>query len=255
VRFAALYLLSANISLDDFESDPASHDLPDSVIGFLRGELGAPPGGWPEPFRSRALAGREESPDEEELSGEDRAALGGEDRRPALNRLMLPGPAREQAAVRERYGDVSVVPTRAFLYGLEPGEELAVDLEPGVRLYVQLEAITEADERGIKTLLVTLNGQPRPIDAQDRSLKPEIPAREKADPNRDGHVAAPMTGVVTLGVGEGERVSGGQQLGSIEAMKMESAIRAQADGTIERLAVSSGTNVEAGDLLLVLETG
>jgi len=251
----ALYLISANISLDDFESDPASHDLPDSVIGFLRGELGAPPGGWPEPFRSRALAGREESPDEEELSGEDRAALGGEDRRPALNRLMLPGPAREQAAVRERYGDVSVVPTRAFLYGLEPGEELAVDLEPGVRLYVQLEAITEADERGIKTLLVTLNGQPRPIDAQDRSLKPEIPAREKADPNRDGQVAAPMTGVVTLAVGEGEKVSGGQQLGSIEAMKMESAIRAQADGTVERLAVTSGTNVEAGDLLLVLETG
>src|ERR671921_357983 len=115
----ALYLLSANIPLADFESDPASHDLPDSVLGFLRGELGVPPGGWPEPFRTRALAGRYESPDDDDLSREDRAALGGEDRRPALNRLMLPGPAKEQAAVRERFGDVSVVPTRAFLYGLD----------------------------------------------------------------------------------------------------------------------------------------
>jgi pyruvate carboxylase len=249
----ALYLLSANIPLADFESDPASYDLPDSVLGFLRGELGVPPGGWPEPFRTLALAGRGESPDEGDLSGEDRAALGGEDRRPALNRLMLPGPAKEQAAVRERYGDVSVVPTRAFLYGLEPGEELAVDLEPGVRLYVRLEAITEADGRGIRTLLVTLNGQPRPIDAQDRSLQPEVPAREKAVPGEDGHVAAPMTGVVTLTVDEGEEVVGGQQIGSIEAMKMESAIRAQVGGTVERLAVASGTNVEAGDLLIVLE--
>ena len=251
----ALYLISANIPLADFESDPASHDLPDSVLGFLRGELGVPPGGWPEPFRTLALAGRDESPDEDDLSAEDRAALGGEDRRPALNRLMLPGPAKEQAAVRERYGDVSVVPTRAFLYGLEPGEELAVDLGPGVRLYVQLEAITEADGRGIRTLLVTLNGQPRPIDAQDRSLQPEVPAREKAVPGEDGHVAAPMTGVVTLTVDEGEEVVGGQQIGSIEAMKMESAIRAQTDGTVERLAVASGTNVEAGDLLIVLEIG
>ena len=251
----ALYLLSANIPLADFESDPASHDLPDSVLGFLRGELGVPPGGWPEPFRTLALAGRDESSDEDGLSREDRAALGGEDRRPALNRLMLPGPAKEQAAVRERFGDVSVVPTRAFLYGLDPGEELAVDLEPGVRLYVQLEATTEADGRGIRTLLVTLNGQPRPIDAQDRSLQPEVPAREKALPGEDGHVAAPMTGVVTLTVDEGEKVVGGQQIGSIEAMKMESAIRAQADGTVERLAVASGTNVEAGDLLIVLETG
>ena len=251
----ALYLLSANIPLADFESDPASHDLPDSVIGFLRGELGVPPGGWPEPFRSRALAGRDESPIDDALSAEDRTALGGENRRPALNRLMLPGPAKEQAAVRERYGDVSVVPTRAFLYGLEPGEELAVDLEPGVRLYVRLEAITEADGRGIRTLLVTLNGQPRPIDAQDRWLQPEVPVREKAVPGEDGHVAAPMTGVVTLTVDEGEEVVGGQQIGSIEAMKMESAIRAPAGGTVERLAVASGTNVEAGDLLIVLEVG
>jgi pyruvate carboxylase len=251
----ALYLLSAGIDPDDLAKDPASYDLPDSVIGFLRGELGEPPGGWPEPFRSRALAGRADPPSEGRLSEEDREALTGSKRRAVLNRLLMPGPTADQRAAEERYGDVSVVPTKAFLYGLETGEELAVDLEPGVRLYIRLEAVTEADDRGIRTLMVTLNGQPRPIDAQDRSVKPEVAVREKADTNNAGHIAAPMTGVVTLMVGKGDHVSAGQQVAAIEAMKMESAIRAPLDGAVERLAVPSGTNVEPGDLLAVLKLG
>jgi pyruvate carboxylase len=165
----------------------------------------------------------------------------------------MPGPTADQRAAEERYGDVSVVPTKAFLYGLETGEELAIDLEPGVRLYIRLEAITETDDRGIRTLMITLNGQPRPVDAQDRSVQPEVAIREKADTNNAGHIAAPMTGVVTLMVDEGDRVSTGQQLATIEAMKMESAIRAPLDGAVERLAIPSGTNVEPGDLLAVLK--
>ena len=248
----ALYLLSAGIDPDDLAADPGSYDLPDSVIGFLRGELGTPPRGWPEPFRSRALEGREEPQDEVQVSEGDAA---GENRRGRLNRLMLPGPAAERAAAEDRWGDVSVVPTRAFLYGLEKGEEVALDLEPGVRLYVRLEAVTEADERGIRTLLILLNGQQRPIDVRDHSLEPETSAREKADPNDAGHVAAPMSGIVTLTVDEGDSVGAGQQIATIEAMKMESTISAPRDGTVERLAVSSGTNVEPGDLLGVLATG
>jgi pyruvate carboxylase len=251
----ALYLLSAEIDPDEFAEDPGPYDLPDSVVGFLRGELGEPPGGWPEPLRSRALEGRNGSPDDGRLSEEDRSVLAGKDRRAALNRLLLPGPTEEQRAAEERYGDVSVVPTRAFFYGLVTGEELAVDLEPGLRLYMQLEAITEADERGIRTLQVTLNGQPRPIDAQDHSLEPKVPVRERADRGNDAHVAAPMSGLVTLTVEEGEKIGAGQQIGTIEAMKMESAIRAPVDGLVERLAVPSGTNVEPHDLLIVLEIG
>ena len=251
----ALYLLGAGIDPKELEENPGGYDLPDSVLGFLRGELGEPPGGWPEPFRSRVLEEHGEEPSDKQLSEEDRAALSGEDRRATLNRLMLPGPAAEQKKARERYGDVSVIPTRAFLYGLEPGGELAVDLEPGVRLYIQLEAITQPDDHGIRTLLLAVNGQSRPIDAQDRSLEPEVPAREEADPDEPGHVGAPMAGAVTLAVKEGEEVETGQQIGTIEAMKMESAIRAPSDGTVERLAVPSGVDVEAGDLLVVLEIG
>jgi len=248
----ALYVLSAGIDPDELEEDPGSYDLPDSVIGFLWGDLGVPPGGWPEPFRSKALAGRGEAQPDRELSEEDLAVLGGEDRRAALSRLMLPGPAKEQAEAEERYGDVSVVPTMAFLYGLEIGEELAVDLEPGVRLYIQLEAVTEADEKGIRTLLLTMNGQPRPIDAQDRSVKPEVPIREKADQNNPGHVAAPMSGVVTISIEEGDGIDEGQQVATIEAMKMVSAVRALKNGKVKQLAVTSGSNVEPGDLLIVL---
>jgi pyruvate carboxylase len=266
----ALYLVSSNIDPGDFEEDPADYDLPESVIGFLRGDIGEPPGGWPEPLRSEVLSqqdGAEETEDDssedgssgdEQLPEEDREALAqaepGQERRAALNRLLLPDPAAGKEEAEESYGDVSVIPTKPFFYGIEEGQELDLDLQPGVRLHVALEAISEADQRGLRALIVTVNGQARSVDAQDRSLEPETPATEKADPNEEGHVAAPMTGAVTLAVEEGEEVEEGQQLGTMEAMKMESAISAPVSGTVERIAVPSGTNVESGDLLLVLET-
>ncbi len=248
----ALYMISSEIDPDDLEENPEKYDLPESVIGFLRGDLGEPPGGWPEPFRSRALKGRGHDPAEGEATEESTTIPSGGDRRSTLSRLMVPGPAKEQEEAEERYGDVSVISTKAFLYGLEAGEELAVDLERGVRLYVRLEALTEADQRGTRTLLVSLNGQSRPIDVQDRSLEPTAPSREKADTTKAGHIAAPMTGVVTISAHEGQKVKEAEQIGSIEAMKMESTIRAPASGTVERLAVSSGTNVEPGDLLIAM---
>jgi pyruvate carboxylase len=256
----ALYLLSAGIDPDDLAKNPASYDLPDGVLGFLRGELGTPPGGWPEPFRTRALEGRDgsfggSSSDDGGLSQEAREALSGEGRRETLSELLMPEPTVQMEEARELYGDVSVLPTKAFFYGLETGDELAVDLEPGVRLYVRLEAMSEADERGTRMLMLNLNGQPRPVDARDRSLEPKVPSREKADPSDGGHVAAPMSGVVTLTVEEGEDVAAGQQIGVVEAMKMESSIGSPAVGTVERLAVISGTTVEPGDLLLVLRVG
>ncbi len=249
----ALYLLSAGIDPDELEKDPGSYDLPDSVIGFLRGDLGEPPGGWPEPFRSKALEGRENSSVDLHFLEKDATAIAGFGRRAVLNRLLLPGPTAEQQKAEERYGDVSVVPTKVFLYGLETGEELAVDLEPGVRLYIQLEAMTEADDRGIRTLLVNMNGQSRPIDARDRSVKPDVPLREKAYPDDPSHVAAPMSGVVTISVEEGDEIDEGRQVATIEAMKMESAVRALKNGKVKRSAVTSGSSVEPGDLLIVLE--
>lgn len=251
----ALYLVSAGIDPDELEANPARYDLPDSVIGFLQGELGTPPFGWREPFRSKALEGKADSFEAPALDAGQQAALDAEaapDRRRALSALLLPSAAREQAAAEERYGDVSVLPTRQFLYGLSSGEEVAVDLDRGVRLFLQLEAVGDVDERGMRTVLVNVNGQARPVDVQDRSVEVVEHTAERADPAQPGHVAAPLTGVVTLKVGEGDQVEAGQPLAAIEAMKMESSISAPFPGRIDRAVAITGTSVEPGDLLVVL---
>ncbi|WP_406642224.1 pyruvate carboxylase [Amycolatopsis sp. WGS_07] len=248
----ALHLVGAGVSPEDFEAEPNKFDIPDSVIGFLRGELGDPPGGWPEPFRTKALEGRSAAKPVAELSEEDHKELA-ENRRGALNRLLFPGPTKEFLAHRDAYGDTSVLPSKDFFYGLRPGEEYSVDLEPGVRLLIELEAIGEADERGVRTVMSTLNGQLRPIQIRDRSIASDIPATEKAEKGNPKQIAAPFAGVVTLQVAEGDEVAAGATVATIEAMKMEASITASAAGKVGRLAITSVQQVEGGDLLIVLE--
>ncbi|MEU4674094.1 pyruvate carboxylase [Amycolatopsis sp. NPDC023774] len=248
----ALHLVGAGVSPADFEAEPNKFDIPDSVIGFLRGELGDPPGGWPEPFRTKALEGRSAAKPVAELSEEDRKDLT-DNRRRALNRLLFPGPTKEFEAHREAYGDTSVLSSKDFFYGLRPGEEYSVDLEPGVRLLIELEAIGEADERGVRTVMSTLNGQLRPIQIRDRSIASDIPATEKAEKGNPKQIAAPFAGVVTLQVAEGDQVAAGATVATIEAMKMEASITASAAGKVGRLAITSVQQVEGGDLLIVLE--
>ncbi|HWD05633.1 MAG TPA: pyruvate carboxylase [Amycolatopsis sp.] len=248
----ALHLVGAGVSPADFEADPGKFDIPDSVIGFLRGELGDPPGGWPEPFRTKALRGRSAAKPVAELSEEDRKDLT-DNRRGTLNRLLFPGPTKEFEARREAYGDTSVLSSKDFFYGLRPGEEYAVDLEPGVRLLIELEAIGEADDRGMRTVMSTLNGQLRPIQIRDRSVASDVPATEKAEKGNPKQIAAPFAGVVTLQVAEGDEVEAGETVATIEAMKMEASITASAAGRVGRLAITSVQQVEGGDLLIVLE--
>jgi pyruvate carboxylase len=245
----ALHLVGAGVSAEDFESDPGKFDVPDSVIGFLRGELGVPPGGWPEPFRTRALEGRSPEAGIGDLTAEDRDGLR-EDRRATLNRLLFPGPAKEFLARRDAYGDTSVLSSKDFFYGLEPDAEHEVTLEHGVSLLIELEAISEADERGYRTVLTTLNGQLRPVRVRDESIATDVKAAEKAERGNDRHVAAPFAGVVTLQVEEGAPVEAGQTVATIEAMKMEASITAQRDGTVARLAIGKVQQVEGGDLLI-----
>jgi pyruvate carboxylase len=248
----ALHLVGAGVESADFEADPGKFDVPDSVIGFLRGELGDPPGGWPEPFRTRALHGRPDRAEIATLSEDDRDGLR-KAPRATLNRLLFPGPTKEFEAHREAYGDTSVLRTQDFFYGLEPDTEYTVTLEPGVTLLIQLEAVSEADERGLRTVMATLNGQLRPVSVRDRSVATEVKAAEKAERGDDRHVAAPFAGVVTLQVAEGDAVSAGQTVATIEAMKMEASITAQRGGTVRRLAIGKIQQVEAGDLLIEVD--
>ena len=247
----ALHLVGAGVDPKEFEADPGRFDVPGSVIGFLRGELGDPAGGWPEPFRTKALKGRAPAAEPPGLSEEDVAGLAN-DRRATLNRLLFPAPAKEFLAHREQFSDTSVLASKDFFYGLKPRIEYPVDLERGVRLLIELEAIGEADERGMRTVMAKLNGQLRATQVRDRSVASDLPVAERADRNNPNHVGAPFAGVVTLTVSEGDTVEAGDTVATIEAMKMEASITAPKGGTVERVAIGSVQQVEGGDLLVVL---
>ncbi|MEY8568065.1 pyruvate carboxylase [Brevibacterium linens] len=251
----ALHLVGAGVAPEEFAENPDKFDIPDSVIGFLNGDLGDPPGGWPEPFRTKALAGRSAKPLVEHLEPADAQALEtpGRDRKDKLNELLFPGPTKEFLAMRSNFGDLSVVETSEYLYGLTGGEEHAVELAKGKNLLIGVQAIGGTDERGMRSVMFTLNGQLRPLQVRDRSVESEVKTAEKADPNNRGHVGSPFAGVVTMQVNEGDKVEAGDTVATIEAMKMEATITTQTAGTVSRVAIADVQQLEGGDLVVVID--
>ncbi len=248
----ALHMVASGVTPEQLLEDPASVDLPDSVINFLHGELGDPPGGFPEPFRSRAVTGRTRTAKREELTEADEEGLA-TDRAATLNRLLLPTPSADFAENRERYGDLSVLPSLLFWYGLDPHEaDTAVVLGQGVRLMLGLRSVSEPNDEGMRIVGFRVNGQPRDIDTLDRNLARDRPEHARADPNEPGHVAAPFRGAVTVAVAVGDQVSAGDTVAVIEAMKMESSVSAPVAGTIERVSAAPGALLEPGDLILAI---
>ena len=250
----ALHLAAVKADPADFAENPDKYDIPDSVIGFMAGELGDLPGGWPEPFRTKVLAGRDVRIGVTELTDDQRADLEADSttRRATLNALLFPAPTRQFEQIRELFGDLSVVDTVDYLYGLRPGSEHVIEIAKGVRLYAGLEAIGEADDKGMRTVMTILNGQLRPVFVRDRGIVVESKAAEKADASQPGQIAAPFSGVVTLQVEVGAEIAAGQGVASIEAMKMEAAITSPVAGVVERVAIPKTQQVEAGDLLVVV---
>jgi pyruvate carboxylase len=248
----ALHLVAVGADPAEFEANPQKFDLPDSVVGFLSGELGTPAGGWPEPFRSRALEGRDHKPARATLAPEDAAELR-RDRRSTLNRLLFPGPTSDFEDTCHTYGDLSVLPTGDYFYGLRQGAEHTVPLGPGQRVLLGLQAVGEPDERGYRVVMCTVDGQLRPVVVRDRSVASVAAVAEKADQRHPGQVAAPFQGVVTVKASVGDVVKAGDPVATIEAMKMEAAITAPVDGTVSRLAITGVLPVDGGDLLLVID--
>ena len=252
----ALHLVAVGADPKDFEANPEKYDIPDSVVGFMAGELGDLPGGWPEPFRSKVLKGRKVDIRIKDLSDADKALLQGSDsatRRTKLNQLLFPAPQKEFEKVRADYGNLDSVDTIDYLYGLDPENEHVIELRKGLQLLVGLEAISEPDSKGFRTVMTKLNGQLRPVTVRDRKISVVEASAEKADPSKPGHAAAPFTGVVTPVVAVGDQVEQGQPLASIEAMKMEATIAAPISGKIVRLGIAGPTPVEGGDLIAVIE--
>ncbi len=252
----ALHLVAVNADPADFAENPQNYDVPDSVIGFMAGELGDLPGGWPEPFRTKVLQGKHPKFGITPVDASDLALLVGDDskaRRATLNRLLFPGPTADFVKSRDTYGNLDQIDTVDYLYGLEQGREHVIEIAKGVRLFIGLEAIGSPDAKGFRTVMATMNGQLRPINVRDNKIAVHTAQAEKADPAKLGQVAAPFAGVVTLQTVDGASVEVGQPVATIEAMKMEATITATVAGIVRRLAVSKTQTVDAGDLILVIE--
>jgi pyruvate carboxylase len=170
-----------------------------------------------------------------------------------LSFLMYPEVFRDYNKFRREYGDVSVLPSSTYFYGLQPGEEIAADIEEGKTLYIKLINISDANEEGIRTLTFELNGYPREVEIADTSLNVLEKVQAKADPANELHVGAPIPGIITeLAVGVGAKVSKGDKLLTMEAMKMQTTVYAAADGVVDAIHIDIGESVEAKDLVMEL---
>ncbi len=262
----ALMMVSQNLTRADVEDPKKDISFPDSVVSMMRGELGFPPNGWPEGIQAKVLKG--EKPLEGRVGATMKNADLAEERldiETELGRkvsdtefasyLMYPKVFTDYALARAAFGPVATLTTPTFFYGMEPGDEAMVDIEQGKTLVVRCLAIGEMDDQGMVTVFFELNGQPRRARVPDRKHgATAAKAREKAEAGNATHVGAPMPGVISqIMVTEGVPVKAGDVLLSIEAMKMETAIHAEADGIVEELLVKRGDQIDAKDLLVRME--
>jgi len=245
--------------------DPSTEiAFPESVVRLFHGDVGQPHGGFPQQLQRKVLKGAEPRKHRagEELPPADFAQLRLEANARAArlvtdqqfaSYLMYPSVFTEYAADRRRFSDVAILPTPVFFYGMQPGQEISVDLERGKTLIVRYVTQSEPHEDGTRTVFFELNGQPRSVRVSDRSQKPKRPPQRKVDAGNPRHIGAPMPGTVaTINVAVGQRVARGDVVTTLEAMKMEAAVRAEIDGEVSEILVQPAMQVDAKDLLVVL---
>jgi pyruvate carboxylase len=261
----ALMMVAQDLTPEDVLDPERDIAFPASVTEMLRGDLGQPPGGWPKALQMKVLKG--EKPITARpgslLAPADFAASRA-DAEKACGRqlsddelasyLMYPKVFTEFAATIRRYGPVSVLPTPVFFYGMQPGDEIAVEIEAGKTLVVVLMTIAETDEEGQVKVFFELNGQPRIIKVLNRAAAAKTVMRRKAEEGNPSHVAAPMPGSVsTIAVKLGQTVKAGDIIATLEAMKMETVLHAPFDGKIVEILASPGQQIDARDLLMRIE--
>ena len=261
----ALFLITNNLTVGDVLDPSRELSFPESVVDLMAGRMGQPPGGFPQDVQSRILRGQPPLTDRpgatlppadfKAVAAELTQAIGREpSHREVLSYLVYPKVFTDFVAHQEKFGDVGVLPTDVFFYGLEPGQEVAVEIEQGKTLIVKYLTVGDPHSDGRRTVFFDLNGLPRSINVQDMSLEPEEKIRPKADRANPLEVGAPMPGlVVTVAVKLGDQVKAGEKLMTLEAMKMETTIYAERAGKVVEMLVTSGTQVDTNELLLRLE--
>ncbi len=259
----AIFLVKNDLQPEDVVRKGKDLAFPESVVGLLKGNLGQPHGGWPAGLQEAVLKGEQpitcrpgELLEPADLEAERRRAeerVGhAVDDRSLASWLLYPSVFAEFDRHRQEFSDTSVIPTPQFFHGLAPGQEVAIDIEAGKTLFVKLVTVGPLQKDGTREVYFELNGEGRTVTARDHSAARDDAARQKADRGNPRHVGAPMPGkVIKIAVKPGEAVKAGQVLLVTEAMKMETNVKARADGTVAEVKCAEGGTVEKEDLLLV----
>ncbi len=261
----ALFMVAGGLTAKDLVEGERELAFPESIIDLVSGMMGQPPGGWPKgiqkrilrdrkPIKGRAAAGLPPA-DFDAAAEKVRGMISREpNRRDVLSYLLYPKVYQEYTTHARNYSDTSRLPTPVFFYGQETGEEITVDIEEGKTLIIKFLTISEPHADGTRTVFFELNGQPRDVSVVDKSLEATAVKAVKADPADPKQVGASMPGmVVTVAVKAGDKVTKGQKLFTLEAMKMETTLSSEVEGRVADVLVKPGSRVEAGDLLLRVE--
>jgi pyruvate carboxylase len=262
----ALMMVSQGLSRKDVENPDIDLSFPESVVDMMRGNLGQPPGGFPKSIVGKILKGEKPNLDRpgkrlkdvdlEQVRTELSKNLDGLeiDDEDLNGYLMYPKVFLDYMERHQIYGPVRALPTKTFFYGMEPGEEITAEIDPGKTLEIRLQAVGETDEKGDVRVFFELNGQPRIIRVPNRLIKSQTASNPKAEEGNNSHVGAPMPGVVAgVTVSQGQSVSEGDLLLTIEAMKMETGLHAERDAVVKLVHVSTGSQIDAKDLLIEFE--
>lgn len=261
----ALYMVQNDLTEEDVLSKGNSLDFPNSVVELFEGYLGQPVGGFPEELQKVILKGREpitvrpgellEDVDFTALKEKLFKELG----RPvtsfdAIAYALYPKVFKDYTVMVEQFGDISVLDTPTFLYGMRLGEEIEVEIETGKTLIVKLISIGQPQADGTRIVYFELNGQPREVVIKDESIKSTVATKIKADPKNETHIGASMPGtVIKVLVSKDEKVEKGDHLMITEAMKMETTVQAPFSGFVKDIYVSNGEAIQTGDLLIELQ--
>jgi pyruvate carboxylase len=262
----ALMMVSQNLTRAQVEDAATDVVFPDSVVDMMKGSLGQPPGGWPKAIQKKILKGEKPSTDRpgahlpavdlEATRADLSTQLDGRvvDDEDLNGYLMYPKVFLDYMGRHRTYGPVRTLPTKAFFYGMNPGEEISAEIDPGKTLEIRMQAVSEVTEDGEVKVFFELNGQPRTIRVMNRLAASEKITRPKAEAGNANHIGAPMPGVVaTVAAVAGKEVKEGDLLLTIEAMKMETGIHAERDAVIKAVHVNAGSQIDAKDLLVELE--
>lgn len=254
----ALFMVQNDLTPDTVIERGVDLAFPDSFVTLMKGMMGQNDGGFPSDLQKVVLKDQEPItcrpgellPDYD--FGEAATTLEKITARPTelTSYALYPKVFKDYSLFREQYGDLSVLDTPTFFYGLEQDKEVAITIEAGKTLIVKLLAIGELHEDGTRDVFFELNGRGRHFTIVDHSSGIETASNEKADVTNANHIAAPMNGkVVELMVAVGDTVTEGQKILATEAMKMLNVIVATKEGKVQRLPLNEGTEVSPGDLV------